>query len=94
MDYKRLYVVVYITELSDSQYSIIKSDFENQKAGKVADKIKDILEYKEKSITHYTSLATAKILLMPAGEDPALFRLSNAIHLNDPSLEIMQPVIA
>ena len=49
---------------------------------KIIQSIKEELEFKGDQITHYTSLTTARILLV---EDDTRFRLSNTVHLNDPT---------
>ncbi len=46
------------------------------------DAIKELLEFTDGEMTHYTSLETARILLL---QDKSKFRLSNAVHLNDPT---------
>ena len=74
----------YFTSLAESRITELKKSLKNKDYGAISElvnKIKDLLHYKDGSITHYTGLSVAKFLILNGSS----FRLSEGTFLNDTS---------
>lgn len=71
-------------ELAESriqEINKIQANEDYKKIQEIVSKIKETLEYKDKCVTHFTSLSVAKLLVFNLSE----FRLSEGAYLNDTS---------
>ena len=74
----------YSTSIAESRIAELKKllkDSEYSRISELVNKIRKLLLYQEKHITHYTGLSVAKALIL----DGSLFRLSEGAFLNDTS---------